>query len=1271
DSTHKTAFAYGEDFSSANLAITATFSDQSTARITTGFDVDSTAYNKEHGLESEQTYDILLSYMDYTTSYKVTVARAMVVGVYIVDNKVDFKYGEEFSLGNAKFYAMYENSAYTEELTVSEELGSGKCMIHSESYDREHEKVDTQRYSILVEYSENVSESYEVTVAPIPYWVEYRVGAESTHQTEFGKSETFTYEGLIVESVYGSEENGDLYVRTCAEYEYTIFSDAFDGTTPDTYGTTPDTYGCYEVLVRIGEGITQTLYHIYVTDEYENITGIYAFLVNEQYYQYAELDLTDIIFQVYLSDSDGYTVFLPNDLVEVTGFDSSSVGDKELIFTYKEQEYIASYSVIEDEIDYIDVVVDDTFRYQYYLNEELSYQGITVYQVYKSGRKEVKVDYTKETDYDSSTAGDYSLTIEEEWTYDIYVYDYSPATAPQDIDLYGENDTFYAEEVANGRWQVEVGGAGEYELTAYLGSDFMSYCDVMLGEYTEGVFFALLSEDFDRYIINYDGTGDLTVTIRITNPNGNVSYTYLTISSEDVYFSEITINGEEIQLSVYNEYRYYINDVANSYVFDWNIDSKYTVTGVVKGSTVTLDSYDYSKHLAIFVQEGNDIVATYEVIMLPYLLVSSISIGEMDATKEKMYSQTKFVADITNIYGASSYAVDIIVQDGFTTKLRYGGVEIESIDAEILFAGRNYFNVEVYDNDGECVAKYDLDIIIYEPSFMPKYALMKIEDAVVANLHYNPGGNFSKTYYVFDDALETEQNYSLTFYWDGEMPIGTVVTLADNELWENGGDITLNPGRNEFVVKVSDGTNTYYQAFIILYADYNLPSYEPWAHVDLYVAGVQAENNIGILPLSYDVFFITIPNGYDFYTDITNIVEIVTDEGNDISMYEFAYEVNEQHDKITVSVLEDSVLVGYLYVNIIYEGETNADTTLIVYDMTLVEAMREEPLNEVEFAPNTEHDSRMEATISSVNGNFIVFVYPDFASCTVETSVPDAISFIDKHVSMITYEGTGSFEIYFHVTSSDGQEDVNYCLIVNIEEAEDVLTLSFGGEDLLELDYTLIDMYMAFENEGSIYIDIPTLQIDPNGFDTINNTVTFVLTSEYLCVEEDTITEISNGIAHTFNMYPNNEEFTTCYMVEFYLCLEDSYSNNGIVHITLYFHLPIMKMTFSDGTSLAQYAEIGDFVWEEDDNLYYEMTMEKFEAKLDVDDKFVVDLTFYMPDFVCYYADETGTYLPQVNNLEIEFIKNTDVLEGTVTFCQRGEADAEDTFTDIVIIVAN
>lgn len=1259
---YKTSYNYYEDFSSAGLELQVTMMDDSTTTLTSGFELDSTGYNKLHGFGEAQTYDISLSYMGKTTSYEVTVARAKVVGVYIVDNnKVAFKYGEEFAMGSAKFYARYENSLYTEELTVSQEYGNGKCIIDSSDYNREHENIDTQWYSIYVRYSDEVFEDYAVTVAPVPYFQGYRVGAGSTHQTEFGKEEAFTYEGLIVEAVYGSEENGDLYIKSFTE-GYTI-SPTFQDTTPDTYGF----YQIYVSIENIGSGNSYPLYYISVTDENEeeNIIEISASLGRIEYYQNTELDLTGSSLHVNLEGGSSYTIFLPNSLVEVTGFDASSIGDdKVLNFAYKGKTCPATYNVVEDQLDYIDVVDDDTFRTDYYFGEELSYQGITVYDVYLSGRREVKLDYDKQSNYNAFEANSYEVVIAG-ISYYVQVYSFLPATAPESITLYDiDTNSFDAEEGVNGRWQVEVGGAGEYLLEAYLGNDFISDYDVMLGEYAHGGVFLPLPSIKGNYLINYSGTDDLTVTIRINNANGNVSYSYLTIKSEKVYFSDITINGEEIVLSVSNEYRYYINNVANSYVFDWTIDSKYTVIGIVKGSTVTLNSYDYSRYLEITVKEGNETLVTYDVVIVPYVLVSAISIGEMEATKETYYSETKFVANITNIYGASSYAVNITVPQNFTATLKFGGMSINSIDSGMLFVGNNLFTIEVYDINNNSVMEYDLDITIDNPSFMPQYALMRIgESQVAANLSYYYGDH-TQGHFVYFDGLAPEQSYSLTFYWNGEMPLNTVVTLADKQLWTNGGDISLDSGRNQLVVKVSDGIKTY-QAYVILYAEYNLPLNEPWQRVDLYVAGVKAENNNNLLPQAYDIYFITIPNGFDFYTDITNNVELIPYNDNDISMYTFTYEVNSQHDRIRVTVRQEGDLVGYLYVIVIYEGEVNDDTTLLVYNMTPVEAMMGELINEVEFAPNAENGNRMEASTTATNGNYIVFVFPYFASCTAEPNEPGAIMFVENYVCMITYEGTESFEITFRVTSSDKTADAYYYLIVNIEEAEDVLSFSFGGEGYLELGYTLNELFgLASEYDGWIYFDIPTLQINPSDFDTVNNTVTFVLTSIYTCVEEDTTTVIGNGVAHTFDIVPDDENNPVYYSLDFYLCLEGAYSPDSSTLITLYFHLPVIKMTFSDDTSLAQYREIGDFLLDETEGFFYiEMTQEEYENKLDGDSKFLVDLTFYYPVFVCYYDGED--YLSQVNDLEIVFNEGTGVL----TVCMPALGDGEDNFMDIFIYV--
>ncbi|NCA91962.1 hypothetical protein EOM82_01745 [bacterium] len=1264
---YRTSYNYYEDFSSAGLLLEVTMMDDSKTYLNNGFDINSNAFNKLHGLGEAQTYDIAITYMSKSTSYEVTVARAKVIDLYIVDtDKLDFKYGEAFDLGTAKIYAKYENSLYTELLTPSAEFGNGYCVVDSSNYNSEHETSVEQEYDIVVYYSQEVYNSYEVSVASMPLFTEYRVAAGSTHRTEFARNETFTSAGLIVEAVFGSEQDGDLFIKTLTE-GYTI-------TTPSFEGTTPNYYGFYQINVsvaNIASGNSFGLYFIYVTDASEEIDYIEAtFLGGEaNFYQGSELNLEYYLLTVYLVGGDSYTIPLPNSLVTVTGYDSSEIGEnKELSFSYKDVEpCTASYNIIADEIDYV-YVDNDYFRTDYYFGEPIDYSGIIVYEVYLSGRREVKADYDKQSNYDPFTSGSYEVLIEG-MSYYVQVYDFQAATNVTNINLQdNDNNYLYAEEETNGRWKAEVANAGEYLLNTNLGDDYISTYDVMLGEYTFGGVFLALAYESGGYIIDYSGIGDLIVTIRITNANGNVSYNYLTITKETAYFSEFTINGEEIQLSVASQYLYYINNVSNSYVIDWTIDSKYTVTGASKGNVVNLDSYDYSMYLKITIKEGSEELAVYEIVIVPFVLISSITIGDVSANKETQHSQTSFAANISDIYGAQSYDVDIAVPQGFIAVLKLLGVAIESIDSDMLFVGANYFTVEVFDNEAKLVAEYDLKVIINNPSFLPQYALISKDSNNIASLSQYQGGDYTQTVYVTYEALEIEQSYALTFYWAEGMPAGTVVAIEGEQFatWTNGGSFTLNSGRNQLVFTVSDGTNSY-RTYLIIYAEVEYPVNNDWQNVELYLVGVQA-NRTNAIPVNNDIFVITIPNGYDFYTDITDNIVLKSYNDIDLSPYSFSYEVNQEHDRVRI-IVTDSVtaeLLGYLYLIITYDGEVNSDTTLLVYHMTMVEAMMGEFINPVEFQPNAENENRMEATVTTVINNYIVFVYPDFASCVAVASLPDAITLVEDFVCMITYTGTESFVITFEVTSSDKLATETYYLTVNMGEEEDVFSLSFGGEGYLELGFTLSEMYaLAMENDGEIIIDIPTLQINEEDFDTVNNTVAFVLNSTYTCVEMDTVTEIANGVKHTIDMIFDEEN--SVYTVQFYLCLDETFSADASAIITLYFHLPVASISFSDGTILTQYMEFGDLM-DEDFNLVIYLTQAEYEAKLDGENKFYLDAVFYMPNFVCYYDEVAQEYLEELNHYEVVFDQGI----ASVMICERSnEQGREDSFMPLTIYITD
>ena len=217
-SNYKTEFAYGEDFSVGDLAVTATYRDGTTKKVT-GYSVNSKAYDKTTPGE----YTITVEYVDEGTAceatYTVTVGYSSeVVGIQLKGQRTVFAYGEEFSFSGI----------------VQQELADGRLSAAADY------TVDSSKYN------KDVAGEYEITVAWGDFAKTFTVKvAQSTvitsyevtvQTTEFTVGDSFAFDGTVrIEYTDGRvEENSKDYTVDSSNYQaYKV--------------------GSYEVTLLIGE----------------------------------------------------------------------------------------------------------------------------------------------------------------------------------------------------------------------------------------------------------------------------------------------------------------------------------------------------------------------------------------------------------------------------------------------------------------------------------------------------------------------------------------------------------------------------------------------------------------------------------------------------------------------------------------------------------------------------------------------------------------------------------------------------------------------------------------------------------------------------------------------------------------------------------------------------------------------------------------------------------------------------------------------------------
>ncbi len=1260
--TMKKSYKYAEEFSSDGLQLEVTMMDDSKSYLTSGFEIDSSAYNKLHKSDEAQSYDVILSYMGKTTSYEVTVARAKIIGLYLIGvDFVNFEYGADFNCDTLKVFAKYENTSYTEELTYSTEAGEGKFTIDSSNYEGWHNNGYETFFDIFVVYDDDISLDYTVMVRQKPSFSFYRIAPNSQHPVQFGFGDLFSYQGLIIEAVYLNSYDEILFTETVDESVYTIeVPSEFVG------NNVPDEYGFYEICVSLPYS-NSVYYQIYVTDGNDAVESIYANISITEFVIGTEFFVADGYIGVSLAGGDGYCIYLPNSLVTISGFDSSTIGQGELIFTYKGvSSDPIEYSIIEDEIVDVDIIIGDNFRRDYYIGEEFVLQDVQVYNVYRSGKRELKqtVEYDA-SGYQSSAAGSYYINIEDKIDVDVTVYNLIPATEPGYIILYPPSDgmEIYSGDLGNGNWETRVDKEGEYEIFVYL-DDYLSYYDIMLGRYFPGdggIFLPLINSGGDY--VYFDGINDIELTIRITNANGNVWYHYLTIIKDKSTFDSITINGQELELSRLVEYNFYrIDNISNTYVFDWTIDSKYTVHGITKGQTVKLPSYDSNNELTITVREGDEDVDIYKVVIKPYLFVKSLSIGEYGIGIYDDDWGVMIYADFTTC-SEESYAINVEVPQNYTAKFKHGGKTITAIDADILFVGDNYFVIEVYDGNNNYVTEYDVVLQIRKLDFVPNNAYIKnAEGTILETLQAD-----YRNVMFFAAELSSNTAYRIEFRGNSG-PTLSQVTIVGYEEWENGDEIVFTePGLNMFVVRFTYNNQTV-QTYMLIYVDASRPGGYDWQNVIIKVAGERAYET-AVLPNSSDIWSILIPEDFEFSNDISDDMEILPGYGIDISPFNYDFELIEEGKKIRITVTDkkDDSLDGYLYVFIVREGLVSSDATLYAYSMSLMDLIQDKLDNRIEFQQNSEDASKMEATINSSTGNYLIFQKLYLVKVEIE-DVSGALLEEQEGYYYIAYEGE-SFELIITVTANDRITQIVYYLTVNLSEVEKVVSISIGDT---KLEYSFIEI-MEKQNEGVIFIELESLKINPDYLDTVNHSVTLRVDSIFTVVATEELIPVEKGTYQTYYFEYDPEDDYYYYDVVFYFGIEEIVNPDNSFRIYLQILRPYITMTVSDGTVFAIYGELGDFEYDDDIDGFRLYLEEEYFEELLVDGKFIVDLFFRVPDFICFYDEEEEVYLSEVNGYELEFVDES----ATIWVCYPAPKEGEpnynpecvDEFMPIVITV--
>lgn len=296
--------------------------------------------------------------------------------------KTEYLLGEELDLSGLEVVAEYSDGQ-KEELSEEDYIISG--------FNSNQPGVNT----IVINYN-GVTKTIDINIRELTVTnmeIKYFPA-----KTTYYKGDTFESAGLVVEASY---DNG-YKITDLKENQYKISIE-------DDYVF--EDIGIFDVTVYSTETEGQfTTFNVEVLDA--DLVGleIRREPIKTHYFKEEDLDLSGL--SVYAIYDDHTEVRLSMNDYEVSNFDSNTIGDKEVVITYKDQFVILYVTVKEKELEGIEVTEYPQTTYE--IGEDFNRKGLVVSKVFDNGEREVLEgeDYQiDESSYDPTIAGVYDLHI--------------------------------------------------------------------------------------------------------------------------------------------------------------------------------------------------------------------------------------------------------------------------------------------------------------------------------------------------------------------------------------------------------------------------------------------------------------------------------------------------------------------------------------------------------------------------------------------------------------------------------------------------------------------------------------------------------------------------------------------------------------------------------------------------------------------------------------------------------------------------------------------
>lgn len=302
--------------------------------------------------------------------------------------KKEYLLGEDLDLEGLKVKAQYSDGS-------SENLSQDDYMI------LEFDNTSVGEKPVTINYNGMLATFY-VNVVPLTV-TELQVKYYPV-KTDYYVGDSFDSKGLVVEANYN---HGYRIVELdSSQYELLL-----EGEKLDDHARLLDS-GRKKVLVQSLETEdVVTSFEINISDA--EITGldIRRLPAKTTYYVGEAIDLRGI--SVFAQYADGSEQHIYSNQLEVTGFDSETIGEKEIMISYRQVNSSFTINVKEKELQGIEIT--EYPQTTFYIGDTFDSDGLKISKIYDNGDKESlpETSYTIDaTQYNATTTGKYPITIQ-------------------------------------------------------------------------------------------------------------------------------------------------------------------------------------------------------------------------------------------------------------------------------------------------------------------------------------------------------------------------------------------------------------------------------------------------------------------------------------------------------------------------------------------------------------------------------------------------------------------------------------------------------------------------------------------------------------------------------------------------------------------------------------------------------------------------------------------------------------------------------------------